>query len=332
VVSLVLYALAREPLRVHQGLGFTRQEDLVQSLSARASDFLSRPLRAIAPFPSREDPSAFTQGLFPGLLLLALAALGAIAPLPDSRRGRWRWYALVACQVAFLLTLGLNLSFAGWRPFATLRKLPGFAEIRSVFRCAVFVQVHLVLLAAFGLAAIQRRFGPTLRAKASVLGIGLLAAVENLGTPVALLPLPRSAAWVAYLASQPPGTVVAHIPFPRSGTVEDLEPEAYRMLAQITHRQPLVNGYASNFPAVHREFLFAMSAAFPNHPLGCALRRVFETDLLVVDQGWLSSHRPGFAQFATMLVPVYSDSDVAVFRMEPSLDECPPMRLQVGHP
>jgi hypothetical protein len=328
--GLLLVLIARAPIRIHEQLAFVRDEDLVRSLSARPGDFLTRPLGASVPFPPREDGAAYTGGLFPGALVLVLAFLGATEP--DAARSRWRWYALASCQVAFLLALGLNLSFGGWRPFATLRALPGFGEIRSVFRCAVFVQVHLILLAALGLAAITRRLGESPRTRYVVMGMGLLAAAENLSVPAALLPIPRTprTAWSALLASQPPGTVVAHVPFSKTGNVEDLAPDAWRMFAQIDHQQPLVNGYASNFPAIQREFMYAMGAGFPDHPLACALRRVFGVDLVVVDHDWLRVHGAELAGLGAMLEPTYADDAVAIYRLQPSAAECPPMRLDIG--
>jgi hypothetical protein len=77
--------------------------------------------------------------------------------------------------------------------------------------------------------------------------------------------------------------------------------------------------------------MFAMGAEFPSHPLACALRRVFAVDLLVVDQGWLAEHRSQLEALTSMLEPKYSDGAVAIFALQPSLAECPPMRLEV-HP
>ncbi len=332
LVAAVLVAMvARSPLRVHEQFGFERDADLVQSLSARPLDFLSRPQGALLPFPRAEDPAAYTQGLFPGVLVLALAFFGASRPPREGQSSRWRWYALASCQAAFLIALGLHLSIGGWQPFETLRHLPGFAEIRSVFRCGVFVQIHLVILATFGLTALYSGLGGWSHKNVVVLAVGLLAAVENLGVPVPLLSIPRfpGTAWTSFLARQPSGTVVAHVPFPKSGDVNDLAPEAWRMFAQLDHRQPLVNGYASHFPPLNRELMFAMGASFPNAPLACALRRAFEADLVVVDQDWLSAHRSGFAELGSMRDPIYADDAVAIYRLEPSLSECPPMRLDV---
>jgi hypothetical protein len=323
--GLALFLCARTPLSVHRQEGFARGEEAVTSLSAHVADFFTRPHGALVPIPPAEDPDTFTGGLFPGVLVLGLAFMGARRPPPERRR--WRWYLIGSCAFAALLTLGLNLALSGWRPFATLRALPGFAEMRSPFRCAVFLQTHLVLLAAFGLAALLRRRSPAL-----VLTLGLLAALETTSLPASLMPLPRSArtAWTAHLASQPAGTVVAHVPFPRSGNVDDFVPEAWRLFAQLDHHQPLVNGYASNLPAVYREFMFAMAAQFPEHALACALHTFFGATRLVVDQDWLAQHGPAFAALGPMLAPTYADAAVAIFRFQPAPDECPPVRLEVA--
>ncbi|HXI57215.1 MAG TPA: hypothetical protein VNO55_14200 [Polyangia bacterium] len=324
--GLLLFLCARTPLRVHQQEGFSRSEELVASLSARPQDFLTRPQGALLPLPPTEDPGAFTGGLFPGVLVLGLAALGALRP--PAERSRWRWYAVGACAGAALLALGLNLSVFGGRPFAALRALPGFAEMRSPFRCAVFLQLHLALLAALGLAALLRRRSPAL-----VLTVGLLAALETTSVPARLLSLPHQprTAWTAFLAGQPPGTVVAHVPFPRHGDVEDFVPDAWRLYAQLDHRQPLVNGYASNVPEIYRAFMFAMGAQFPDHALACALHTFFKADLLVVDQDWLAAHREGFATLGPLLgtAPTYADDAVAIFRFQPASAGCPPVRLDI---
>jgi hypothetical protein len=91
-----------------------------------------------------------------------------------------------------------------------------------------------------------------------------------------------------------------------------------------------VNGYASNYPALHREFMFAMGSQFPHPMLTCALRRVFHADLLVVDSDWLSVHNEDFMPLSPMLQPAYADSAVAIYRLLPSEAQCPPMRVDIG--
>jgi hypothetical protein len=149
--------------------------------------------------------------------------------------------------------------------------------------------------------------------------------------PARLLPLPALRAdWTTYIAGQSPDTVLAHVPFPSGRDVEDFAPEAWRMYAQIDHQRPLVNGYSSYFPALHREFMFAMGSQFPHPMLACALRRVFHADLLVVDSNWLSLHSADFVQLTPILHPEYADSVVAIYRLQPSEEQCPPMRIDLG--
>ncbi len=326
VAALLIAALARTPLAVHRQLGLQRSAEVVQSLSAGVTDLFTRPGHAWLSFPAREAPDRFTGGLFPGVGLLLLAATGVLDRPAAGRR--WRWYAVGAVIVADALALGLNLSIGGWRPFSWLRALPGMTQLRSPFRIAVFAQAHLACLAALGLDALARRLGK----RGLALILGLLAAAENLSLPAPLLDVPATArtAWTAFVAAQPAGTVVAHVPFPSRGEVDDLAPEAWRMFAQIDHGRPLVNGYASYFPPLHRELMFAMGRAFPAPILACALHRAFGADLLVVDQPWLVAHRAAFEDVMPLLTPAYADAQVAIFRLTPTAQSCPPMRAEVG--
>ncbi|MES1206825.1 MAG: hypothetical protein ABUS79_12885 [Pseudomonadota bacterium] len=330
LAGLAIFAAARTPLAVHRDLGFARSAAVVQSLSATVGDLFTRPADAWAAFPPREAAERYTGGLFPGIGVLVLAAAAVLARRGgvSGSRHPWRWYALGAVVVADALALGLNLSVAGWRPFSLLRALPGIGAIRSPFRAAVFAQAHLACLAALGLDELAQRLGR----RGLVLAAGLLAAAENVGAPARLLevPLTPRTAWTAFLAAQPAGTVVAHVPFPAGREVEDFAPEAWRMFAQLDHGRPLVNGYASNFPAVHRELMFAMGEVFPKPILACALHRVFGADLLVADQPWLAAHRAAFEELVPLLTPVYADADVAIYRFTPSPEACPPMRLDIG--
>ena len=333
LAAVLVYAVAYVPLVVHRRLGFHRSDEVVQSLSATPLDFLSRPRNALVGVPPRETADTFTGGLFPGLAILILAVVGFF----DRRRGgtrspatRWRWYALGGVVTGVALALGLNLSLGAFRPFALLRTLPGFGEIRSPFRAAVFAQLHLVILAAGGFDVVARQLGR--RRSSLLLLIGLLAIAENASVPAPLLAIPRTprTGWTAFVAAQPPETVAVHVPFPTGGEVEDFSGEAWRLFAQMDHRHPLVNGYASNFPAEYREFMFAMGASFPKPILACALRTIFGADLLIVDQPWLAAHRQGFQELSALLTAAYADSEVAAFRVTPPPDACPPMRLDIG--
>jgi len=304
---LVLPAVA-PALQVRREAGFRRSERTVQDLSARPGDFLTRPETAAIALP----PTATTDtgGLFPGLILLALAVAGAASGIRDSTRRAWVVYLVSSAVLALLLALGLNLALGGWHPFATLRTLvPGLDGVRSPYRFAVITHLCLPILAACALARLHW-IGTTARKGAGViLLLGLLGAGENLAIPAPLAQVPASprTAWTAWLRAQPTGTVIAHVPFPSGPYTWDYEVETRRMLAQIDHGKPMVNGYSSYFPQVqtldgtvvptYTRFQLAMAQQFPEYALACALSDRLGATMLVVDRGWLGLHE---SQMATL--------------------------------
>jgi hypothetical protein len=55
--------------------------------------------------------------------------------------------------------------------------------------------------------------------------------------------------WARWLRDEtPPDTVIACLPFPSGGTVQDYEPEARWVYWQTVHRRRMVNGYSGFFP------------------------------------------------------------------------------------
>lgn len=315
VAAAIIGVVAWPALTTHGDLGFRRSDELVQALSAQPGDFLTRPGTATLAVPP-PDPHD-TAGLFPGVLLLGLAVVGA-------GRG-WRapatrlWVGVLGTMVlgGGLLALGLNLSLGGWQPFTTLRALlPGLAELRSPFRYVVIMQIALPILAALGLAALAARVGRW--GVAAILGLGLLAGLENLAIPAPLtaVPISPATAWTHWLRDQPAGTTVAHIPFPAGVHVSDYEIDAWRMYAQIDHHQPLANGYSSYFPPNYTQFQAAMTTQFPDDPaLFCVLGLSLQINTLVVDQPWLVAHRAGIAAQDRFLQPVYSDNQVQIYHL-----------------
>jgi len=329
---LVLPAVA-PALQVRREAGFRRSERTVQDLSARPGDFLTRPETAAIALP----PTATTDtgGLFPGLILLALAVAGAASGIRDSTRRAWVVYLVSSAILALLLALGLNLALWGWRPFATLRTLvPGLDGVRSPYRFAVITHLCLPILAACALARLQW-IGTTARKGAGViLLLGLLGAGENLAIPAPLAQVPASprTAWTAWLRAQPTGTVIAHIPFPSGPYTWDYEVETRRMLAQIDHGKPMVNGYSSYFPQVqtpdgtvvptYTRFQLAMAQQFPEYALACALSDRLGATMLVVDRGWLGLHESQMATLDTFLRSAYSDEQVQIYYLSIPPGQC----------
>jgi hypothetical protein len=329
--ALVIGVIAAPGLRVRADAGLRRSEELVQALSARPSDFLTRPELASISLPT-SDPSD-TGGLFPGILVLGLAAVGLAFGACNRTLRDWTVFLTASVAMSALLAVALNVELAGWHPFATVRAIiPGMGELRSPTRATTILQLSLVVLATIGLAALWSRV-PRRLAMLVVL-LGVLAAAENLAIPLRLTPVPLSThtAWADWLRAQGPDTVVAHVPFPPGLHVSDYEVEALRMFAQIDHQKPIVNGYSGNFPQVrsslgvvvpiYTQFQLAIAQQFPSEQLLCILQRSQDVNTLVIDRDWLDAHASQLEPFSPFLEPAYGDEQVQIYRLQAPSGKC----------
>jgi hypothetical protein len=238
---------------------FTRTAQTIEANSAKLGyydDFLDYNL-----FYSRilGLKSAQGQRLFPGLGLIALAGLG----LFGGPRKRIKLYLLLAVGLALLLSLGLRLNVGGVQPYQWIREwVPGFAQLRSPFRFAVLVQLHLALLAGFGLHNLSQwlRWSPKL-----LLGsVAALAIFEMLALPLPLQPVPiqiEATPWQAWLneharidpahSESPARPKIVILPLAQSSKVEDFEQTTRWMLANRFFQGDMLNGYSGFFPADH---------------------------------------------------------------------------------
>jgi hypothetical protein len=323
VAGLIIAWIALPALTLHEELGFTRSELVVQRLSARPVDFLTRPETAAVPFPPAHKLEEDTGGLFPGAILSVLAVAGAVIGIRDPRRRRWTVVLVATALGAMILAMGYNFGFGALSPFGLLRSVvPGFSELRSVFRFAVIMQAVLPVLAVFALAALSGRSRWVGASLAAVLA--LAGAAENLSVPQGLVAVPESprTAWTEWLKSRGDLTAVAHVPFPAGLKVKDYEVEAWRMYAQIDHGKPIVNGYSGYFPPGYTDFQLDMALRFPAADLICELNRGLEVDTLVVDRAWLADHEDGMSKVAGLLQPLYDDADVQIYRMQTTEEQC----------
>lgn len=329
VTALLIATLVVPTARIHRDAGgFERPAALVEALSADGTSFVTRPVTALVPIPRRNP--ADTAGLFPGAALLGLGIAGVVLGLRDGRRRRWTAVLSGMSLFGVLLALGLNLDLGGWHPFSSLRAaVPGFAEVRSPYRAIALAQVALVPLAGIALTGLRAR-----RGTAIVLAVGLLAAAENLSLPAPLVSFPHTTgrAWTAWISQHPERRVLAHVPFPDGVNVADYEIEARRMVAQIDHRRPIVNGYSGFFPVAqgpdgrtypaYTEFQLAMAHEFPSYQLLCVLSKSLGADTVVADTRWAAVHRTALVSFPSMLRPVYRDPDVEIYALAPRASQC----------
>lgn len=252
LAAVVLVATATPPLlryaEAQQELGLTHSLDEVRRYSATVQSYASVWHERGSAWLRLEDTS--DRSLFPGLLLAALAVVGAAV----SMRRRATIGYLVIALVVFVVTLGPEPAIGATplgvsSPYAWLLDVvPGMDGIRAPGRFAVFVVLALGVLAGLGAASLLA--GRPLR-----VGLGAAAAVAFFSLWdghrdydwLAMLPdeQPSSTAAYAWLATQPPAVllelpVVTHLQGqrPYAGGSVTLRYQ----LAALRHGHALVNG------------------------------------------------------------------------------------------
>jgi len=204
---------------------------------------------------------AAPEGLaYPGLVLLALAVLGAKAV---EKRRRRPWVALGL--VSLVLSLGPYLhvagrsgtlfGYAGHRfslplPFLALRLVPGLDSLRVPGRFALLGVLAVDLLAAQALGAIPAARGR----RAALVLVTLVTAVELLPGPLPTLPARAPEPYRAIAADPDPGAVL-ELPLQWStgaavvGDTAANREDSYLLGFAIVHHRPLVSGSASRYPS-----------------------------------------------------------------------------------
>lgn len=175
------------------------------------------------------------QGLFMGVVALALAAIGMFAAMPGQKR--------TAALYAGLALVGLILSLGpdGWRSLYALLydRLFGMAAIRAPARFSVLVLLGVAVLAALGIRRLEAaRPQP-------VLGVTLLLliGVEYFNGVIAFpSPPPLMSNAGRWLATQPGRGAVLCAPMGPFATNTPC------MLQALEHGRPIVNGYSGLRP------------------------------------------------------------------------------------
>jgi hypothetical protein len=314
------------PFQLHQALAFTRPDNLVTALSAHPADYLSKPLTASVAFPAIEDINTDTGGLFPGFGVMLLAAWGTVRGLRQADIRDWTWYFLGTGFCAFLLSLGAHSPFDGGAVLALLRDwVPGFHELRSPFRFALLVQICLVLLCFHGLASLIRFSNSSMNMIVVPL-VAMLAFAENISVPQPLTIPSKSVSppWASWMQSHEGSHILGHVPFPAGLHVSDYQIETERMLAQIIHRKPLVNGYSGYFPPGYDRFQMDMAEHFPSSFLMCFLSKELKVDTLIIDLPWYENHHHQMAEFKVLSEVVYRDQDVVILEIPHIGAHCSP--------
>ena len=237
-----------------------RDEATVLSLSAHTEDYLDTPSVQWLEAWEGDSPRRNLWTLGPGLLKLLWAGVGLCLGLLNPALRRWTLFATTFAILGWMYSLGPGGDLWGLCPYDGLRQyLPGFAQIRSPFRFAMFVQLGVLWLGAAGLQTLsQWATHPDLSrrwrslAGGVALGVTVACLLETIPaeprthTLEVSRPLPL---WVEYLRDElPPRSVVACLPFSFGPNVEDYEVEARWMLWSTQHGHTLLNGYSGYFP------------------------------------------------------------------------------------
>jgi hypothetical protein len=264
-------------------------------------------------------PEAHEHTFFPGLVVLALALVGAlhVASRGPGLLAGWRdrtigrssvdqaWVVLVlGGAVSFVIALGPTVLGLP-APFRFLyHVVPGFDAIRVPARLAVPGFLVVALLAGVGVDRLARAFGwrPAVLGMAAV----VVTAVE-LAAPfprVDARPGPVDAGRYAAIAALPPGAIV-ELPAAGSGAgMAGVFEESPRLLYSIGDWRPRFNGTSGGWPPGY----FEAADTLNRFPDADSLRLLDELDLrhviLRVSEDGEFSYRPHEAAAIVAALPV----------------------------
>lgn len=313
ISALLLFPMIAGQLRYTAE--YSRSESTIQSNSAQLIDYLrlgSRVGGTHLPWVAQDGGSG--QRLYSGTGVLILGITGAIIGIWRGNR-RWVQYALLSIGVAFLLSLGFNWTIGEVQPYQWVREyVPGYRQLRSPFRLALFIQIFLLSLSAFALDALvkaRRLQGSPLQWSIATLIVGI-AIVEVLAFPARLYPVPPTtfeAVWIAWFRSQPPGAAV-YVPFVEGSRASNYEATTIAMIQALSHRHPLANGYSGFFPERH-DTLKSQMQDFPSSD-AITMLQTMGIRYVIVDREW--EFLTSLARW-DMLQEQYHDSEVVIYTL-----------------
>jgi len=258
---------------------FARPRETVEQLSLRVQDYAFVYGSSLLPkWPESDFRNWFAS---PGWFKLAWAALGVGWGMSIAAQRRWTALLIAIAGLAFGLSLGTHWEWGLWRPWHWLTDLfPGFAQVRSAFRFAYFVQIAVVLLAAQGVHGTwdwaskgghRRSLKPVFAVV--VIALGCAAIIDPWPSALKLAVVPDVEPhrdWIALLkgerekhysidqtphpdaatarASMVLGPAALCLPMAGGENVLDFEVTTQWMMLGTYHGMPLVNGYSGFFP------------------------------------------------------------------------------------
>ena len=222
-----------------------REVPTVTYYSATAADYLRAHPRS-ATWGNRTLPGRMPErALFPGVMILLLAAVALIPPLGVTRAA----YA-VALLVAFEMSRGFNSVFYpylyDWLPFIRGLRVPA--------RASILVGLTLALLAAFGVRRLSAGRSPWLQR--AVLAALVVAIGVDLRPTLRLEPVWLEPPPIYGLVSGAHDVVLAEFPF--GGNPTRFTPNVPYMYFSLWHWAEMINGYSGHYPPGQVDFEVAL--------------------------------------------------------------------------
>jgi hypothetical protein len=213
------------------------------------------------------EPDAF---LFPGLLVLALAAIAVVRVNRDGRLrdNRTAFYLLIAVVATLMF---VERPFEVWR---YVHGWPGFSFIRIPSRFVILTMLALAVLAGIGFDRLVMRASRTTRMISSLV-VGALLLGEAAVYPMSGVPFDLNVPAIdRWLATQPKPFVFAEVPVPSPEDMGALERQQTQVMRHaMTHWQKTIHGYSSLRRPLHDQ-LYKELAEFPDPPSVDSLREL----------------------------------------------------------
>jgi hypothetical protein len=190
------------------------------------------------------------RALFPGVIILLLAAVALIPPIGVTRAA----YG-IALVAAFEISRGFNSAIYPylyeWLSFVRGLRVPA--------RASILVAMTLALLAAFGVRRLLAARAP--RAQLIALALLVVAIAVDLRPLLRLEPVWRDPPPVYDAIAGNPGVVLAEFPF--GGISRRYTPNAPYLYFSLWHWRQMLNGYSGHSPPGQADFEVAVGG-FPD--------------------------------------------------------------------
>lgn len=251
---------------------------------------------------SRPYISSAASYSFPGLVALLLAATALASPF---RRDARVWMCAVAGAGC------LAASMAGrWPFYPTLHEIiPLLQAVRVQAHLGQFVLLMIAVLAGFGVASLQRRWGSGRWWNAVAVALVIAVNAEALRAPIGFVWFDRVPAVYDALKAER-RAVVVELPFPMPGQWFLNGPY---MVNSTRHWHPLLNGY-SGFRPESYERSYEAAREFPSDQSLVRLHELGVTHV-VVHLAALGETRVAEVAKVPTLQPIASEGDITIYRL-----------------